>query len=606
MIMKKLILSFLLALLAPILAEAQEMYAVYDGDKTLTFYYDALKDTRDGTVFGCEVHYMEEAEMYLPGWFAEEGISLKVERVVFHSSFANARPTSLENWFYYFLNLKEIDNIELLNTESVTSMSQMFGGCSGLTSLDVSHFDTRNVTNMYGMFWGCSELTSLDVSHFDTGNVTNMTGMFGFCSALTSLDVSHFDTGNVTNMSIMFYSCIGLTSLDVSHFDTGNVTSMSMMFDSCCALTSLDVSHFDTGNVTNMSGMFMACSALTSLDVSHFDTRNVTDMSQMFEGCTGIKELDLTNFRLRSDAVLNRMFRNCSSLTTIYCNGDWNAYERESAGMFSGCTSLVGGAGTKYEKSVGGTSAYMAHPDSKSNPGYFTQTDTESGYAVWDSSQKILSFYYDSKQDERDGTIYACTPVWNSTLGQYEPEWHAIGGEVTRVFFHPSYAYARPKSLTRWFDGFYTLTAIENLDVLNTSEVTDMSWLFSSCSNLYSLDLMHLDMGKVKNVEYMFYLCSSLTAIYCNDDWSQLTNIENSENMFISCFNLAGDFGTTFADNSWLTGITCARPDGGSYAPGFFSSKESVQKWPEGDLNHDGLVNAADLVRLADMIMNWK
>ena len=122
----------------------------------------------------------------------------------------------------------------------------------------------------------------------------------------------------------------------------------------------------------------------------------------------------------------------------------------------------------------------------------------------------------------------------------------------------------------------------------------------------FTLDGDSLDMGKVKNVEYMFYLCSSLTAIYCNDDWSQLTNIENSDNMFINCFNLAGDFSTTFANHSWLTGITCARPDGGSYAPGFFSSKESVQKWPEGDLNHDGLVNAADLVRLADIIMNWK
>lgn len=581
MIMKKLILSLLLALLAPILAEAQEIYAVYDGDKTLTFYYDALKDTRDGTVFGCEFHYLGEAKMNLPGWFTEDEIYLKVERVVFHSSFANARPTSLENWFLFFINLKEIDNIELLNTESVTSMSHMFGSCSALTSLDVSHFDTRNVTNMANMFYGCIGLTSLDVSHFDTGNVTNMASMFEGCTVLTTLDVSHFNTQNVTNMSYMFSECAGLTALDVSHFNTQNVTDMRSMFN--------------------------GCSGFESLDVSSFDTENVLKFHHMFDGCTGIKELDLTNFRLRSDAVLNFMFKNCSSLTTIYCNDDWNAYGRESSGMFRGCTSLVGGAGTKYEDGGNGITVYMAHPDSKSNPGYFTRkADTESGYAVWDSSRKILSFYYDSKQDERDGTIYACTPVWNSTLGQYEPEWHAIGGEVTRVFFHPSYAYARPKSLTRWFDGFYTLTAIENLDVLNTSEVTDMSRLFSGCSSLYSLDLMHLDMGKVKNVEHMFYLCSSLTAIYCNDDWSQLTNIENSDNMFINCFNLAGDFGTTFADNSWLTGITCARPDGGSYAPGFFSSKESVQKWPEGDLNHDGLVNAADLVRLADIIMNRK
>lgn len=580
--MKKLILSLLLALLAPILAEAQEMYAVYDGDKTLTFYYDALKDTRDGTAFGCEGGNLE-IDMTLPGWFTEDEIYLKVERVVFHSSFANARPTSLENWFLFFINLKDIDNIELLNTESVTNMSGMFGSCSALTSLDVSHFDT--------------------------GNVTDLSGIFAYCSALTSLDVSHFDTGNVTNMASMFDGCTVLTTLDVSHFNTQNVTDMSYMFSECAGLTTLDVTHFNTQNVTNMWMMFNGCSGIESLDVSSFDTENVLKFNYMFEGCTGIKELDLTNFRLRSDAMLNGMFQDCSSLTTIYCNDDWKAYKRESAGMFSGCTSLVGGAGKTYEESDDGTgtSVYMAHPDSKSNPGYFTRkADTESGYAVWDSSQKILSFYYDSKQDERDGTIYACTPVWNSTLGEYEPEWHAIGGEVARVFFHPSYAYARPKSLNRWFEGFYTLTAIENLDVLNTSEVTDMSWLFSGCSNLYSLDLMHLDMGKVKNVEYMFYLCSSLTAIYCNDDWSQLTNIENSDNMFINCFNLAGDFGTTFADNSWLTGITCARPDVGSYSRGFFSSKESVQKWPEGDLNHDGLVNAADLVRLADIIMNWK
>ena len=38
----------------------------------------------------------------------------------------------------------------------------MFSSCSGLTSLNVSHFNTQNVTEMDGMFKGCSALTTIN------------------------------------------------------------------------------------------------------------------------------------------------------------------------------------------------------------------------------------------------------------------------------------------------------------------------------------------------------------------------------------------------------------------------------------------------------------
>ena len=53
-----------------------------------------------------------------------------------------------------------------VDTSSATSMSYMFYGCSGLTSLDLSGFNTSNVTNTSYMFYGCSGLTSLDLSGF--------------------------------------------------------------------------------------------------------------------------------------------------------------------------------------------------------------------------------------------------------------------------------------------------------------------------------------------------------------------------------------------------------------------------------------------------------
>ena len=162
-----------------------------------------------------------------------------------------------------FTKLTSIENLALLDTANVTNISYIFRSCSGLTSLDVSHFDTANVTDMSDMFSSCEGLTSLDVSHFDTANVTDMSDMFSFCSGLTSLDVSHFDTANVTNMSDMFQICSGLTSIDVSRFDTSKVTDMTWMFGGCSGLTTIYAGDaWNTDKVTDSNYMFYYCTNL--------------------------------------------------------------------------------------------------------------------------------------------------------------------------------------------------------------------------------------------------------------------------------------------------------------------------------------------------------
>ena len=282
------LISFLLA--TPLSAQAQtrEAYVAQSADKTtLTFYYDALRSTRTGTTWGIE-EKKKEGDPTFPAWagtsFSSDSVAT---RVVFDASFRDFRPTITARWFYKYLALKQIEGLEFLNTSEVKDMSGMFYGCSGLTSLDLSHFNTQNVTKMSGMFYGCSGLTSLDLSHFNTQNVTNMSWTFDGCSGLTSLDLSHFNTQNVTNMSWMFYGCSGLTSLDLSHFNTQNVTNMMQMFYGCSGLTSLDLSHFNTQKVTYMSGMFYGCSALTTINSNRAWPYKVS--KDMFAGCTKLK-----------------------------------------------------------------------------------------------------------------------------------------------------------------------------------------------------------------------------------------------------------------------------------------------------------------------------
>ena len=297
-----------------IASKVVESYAVFDeATNTLTFKHDTNKPAG--------AFALNEGEN-LPGWYKFDDNNHShnaniIKKVIFDTSFANARPTSCYNWFYGCTDLTTIEGIEYLNTENVTNMSWMFSECSALTTLDVSNFDTKNVMEMSYMFGSCTKLKTLDVSSFNTQNVTDMNWMFSYCSALTTLDLSNFDTKNVTDMNGMFSNCSALTTLDLSSFETQNVTDMSRMFKDCSAFTTLDVSNFDTQNVTDMSRMFKGCRALTTLDLSSFETQNVTDMS--------------------------RMFKSCSALTTIYASEKFvtTACE-EDENMFADCTNLVG------------------------------------------------------------------------------------------------------------------------------------------------------------------------------------------------------------------------------------------------------------------------
>ena len=193
-------------------------YAKTDGG----YFRDKAYDNRpwvkfaDGTLaFRCgykktlgENEYELNSGEKLPKWYTHD---TEISKVVFEASFANARPTNCYAWFVNFKNLTQIEGIENLNTENVTSMRNMFCGCSKLTSLDVTKFNTEKVTDMSYMFYNCKALTSLDVTNFNSENVTNMSFMFSGCSTLTTIYVNDkFVIDKVTNGYCMFDNCTNL------------------------------------------------------------------------------------------------------------------------------------------------------------------------------------------------------------------------------------------------------------------------------------------------------------------------------------------------------------------------------------------------------------
>ena len=196
-------------------------------DGTLTFFLTS-KETLG------ENEYELNSGKKLPGWMKH---TFDITKVVFDTSFANARPTSCYKWFFWCEKLNQVEGIKNLNTKEVTDMADMFYECRDLSLLDVSDFNTEKVTDMSGMFYECISLKLLDVAKFNTANVKSMSNMFYRCNNLDLLDVSDFNTANVTNMQGMFYSCPALTTIYASDkFVTGQVTDGSNMFSNCINL----------------------------------------------------------------------------------------------------------------------------------------------------------------------------------------------------------------------------------------------------------------------------------------------------------------------------------------------------------------------------------
>ena len=440
--------------------------------------------------------------------------STAIKSVVFDKSFKTYAPTSLKGFFAWLTNLETIKDLKYLNTEQVTDMSNMFYGCSALTSLDLSNFNTAKVRDMSYMFYRCSALSSLDLSNFNTAIVTNMSYMFSDCSTLSSLDLSNFNTAIVTNMSYMFYRCSALSSLDLSNFNTAIVSDMSLMFGGCSVLSSLDLSNFYTKEVRDMSYMFSRCSALTTIYASDkFVTSKVQSGISMFSACKNLKGTIL-NYK---DSKTDHTYANCGTngyFTPVFEYAEFN----EGTGTLTFRRGL-----SKPER------AYALNLEA-SEPGWLTHKD-EIKKVVFDAS------FANARPTSCCSWFWYCTNL--ATIEGIEN--------------------LNTENVTNMGVMFCRCQNLSSLDLtnFNTGNVTNMYGMFSNCQNLSSLDLTSFNTANVTNMNYMFDGCSTLTTIYASEKF--VTDQVNGGDMFNECRSLK-DYSFSKRDSKYA-----------NYKTGYFS-----------------------------------
>ena len=443
--------------------------------------------------------------------------------------------------------LSEINGLENFNTSKVTDMSYMFAANRDLNTLNLSNFNTTKVISMEGMFSNFRSLSSVDISKFNTNNVTNMSWMFAgnaynffhynknsggdfYGNSLTEIvGLDKLNTSNVTTMKGMFYLATNLSSVDVSNFNTGKVTDMSYMFSGyytghCERKNKLNIIGLDklnTSNVTTMKGMFAVNSSLGDLDLSNFDTSKVTDMSYMFHALKGTDTINLSSFITNKVTDMTYMFSgywhanrgDYNSISNIIGLSNFNTSNVTSMkGMFYGIPNITSLNLTNFNTSKVTDMSYMfsgvrVAGNSSAYPNNFTEIIGLNQLNTSKVTNMSNMFACNSSLENVDLSNFNTSNVTNMSY-MFADE---LGVTTIDISNFDTSKVTTMKGLFRGFkdDAWWknkpsTLKNIIGLNSLNTSKVTDMSYMFYGMNNIDSLNLTNFDTSSVIDMSYMF------------------------------------------------------------------------------------------------------
>ena len=340
-------------------------------------------------------------------------------------------------------------------------------------------------------------------------------------------NLQNLNTSEMTYMSSMFWNCSKIQSLDLSNFNTAKVKDMEAMFLECSDLQSIKLSSFNTEKVWTMERMFYGCKKLQSLDLSNFNTEEVKNMYSMFEDCFILQSLDLSSFNTKKVNKMLRMFFNCNKLVSIYASNLFttdNVSEYDSRQMFLYCDSLSGDIA--YDQN------HVDKTYAKIDGGYFR--DKAYANRPWAKyADGTLTFFVSAFKKTIDGS----NGEYKLNSGSDYPGWitdHKT--DITKVVFDESFKIARPTTGSYWFSSCKNLVTIENISYLNTSEMTDMSYMFYGCENLQSLDVSNFNTESVTDMSVMFRKCKNLQSLDVSN--FNTAKVKNMDNMFADCWRL--------------------------------------------------------------------
>ena len=255
----------------------------------------------------------------------------------------------------------------------------------------------------------------------------------------------------------------------------------------------------------NSSGLFSNKENLNHVDMSNLDVSEATDMSSMFTGCSSLQKIETP--------------KNCTldvELTGSFVDENGNVYTSLPKNLSESIT---------LTKSTENHSEWLDHFDYSIDGdklvltgGFYGAEITWYGPGYGESSVKDFTIPGSAVVNGVTYNNIQISPGTNWGCENLSFEQGVTVPDDCSLLFHCSnhdkcalksidFANIDASNVTNMrgmFNDCYFLGEIENLGVFDTSQVTDISYLFYNCSSLSELDISTWDLSKVESAEKTF------------------------------------------------------------------------------------------------------
>ena len=440
--------------------------------------------------------------------------------------------------------------------DGVTSIGEMaFSGFGSLTNVTIGN----SVTSIgERAFRGCTNLTSISISN----SVTSIEkGAFSSCSGLTSITIPN----SVTSIgSDAFNGCINLTSISIPN----SVTSIGeWAFANCSGLTSVTIPN----SVTSIGEYaFVFCSGVTTCTIGN----GVTSIGVgAFSGCSGLTSISIPN---SVTSIGDDAFFRCSGLTSISIGDGVTSI---GDGAFFGCSSLTSITIPNSVTSIGVQAfSYCSNLTSVTMGYSVTRIDND----AFLGSNELTSLHISDIESwcKIDFVSYYSNPLF------YAHHLFLDGVEIKDLVI--------PNSITSIGDAaFFGCSGLTSITIPNSvTSIGDRA--FESCTGIKTIISLNnipptceqlTQFGYINNYECIVWVPrESVNAYKGADGWKVFSDIRE---LSLGDVNLDGEVNKN--DLNALVGFIM-----GENPEGFYEGLA--------DLNDDNEVNAADVVKLVDIL----
>lgn len=138
------------------------------------------------------------------------------------------------------------------------------------------------------------------------------------------------------------------------------------------------------------------------------------------------------------------------------------------------------------------------------------------------------------------------------------------------------------RKLTNCVSMFSNSVNLETITAFpTTKDVTNMSFMFNFCNNLYYIDFSNFDTSKVTTMQSMFSNCYALTSLDVSD--FDMSNVTDMSNMFAGCYALT-DLNVSGIDTSKVKTMFQA-----------FTELRAIETLDLSDLNTESVTNMSTM-----------